>query len=725
MRPRIASLDDRTGIEILDPIENHRYVLYTPETASPTPADTDPFVYPVSVASRIEVSALRLPYNDPVTVRDANDGSLVHEVGHDETRRLDADEYLVEISAPVKLYVRVASTLRIDAATDEVRLAFDGETPTEVGARSTHTSPADVITVPDDPEAVMAAVSTFGSALKTTTCERSWPTLRGHPPRLERGDGLAIPDDLGVPDNGVTIHVPADYEHVFTVAPLAYYFGAEVVPGDSPRLTAESGFEHRFDTDRGFEDEVVHTLKRTVLLDCVTRTEGFHPMDLHERRLLESATDLDFADLYDASLPEQLEAYLSVPDSALRDVGLTWDRVTHVRPTAGGIELLPYVANDLSLVRVQSPASESPTDRFESPERAALRSFKRGPGPDETEAFSNCGRSREREQVSGVPGSGEYVPLPDDDAMSQAWVGDGTPVHGAKLLATAFEDTRSEPTDGVIDVTVVCNDDRMREEWDAISDAYGARDVVSFDVECRFDATTGELRDLLADTHDLFHFIGHIDGRGFQCPDGVLDAETVAETGATTVLLNACRSHDQGVALVEAGARAAIVSWGDVDNLGAVEVGETFARLLNYGFDVGDALEIVEEYTSIGRHYVVLGDPGVTVAQCADGIPLRYELDRHPVAADSEGETVEDGDDHDELDVTAVGYATRRYPVGSVQQLYLRGPDAPDFHLVPGPTEPFTAEPAAFREAVGNYSVPLVADGELLWSDQLFDGVTE
>ena len=130
------------------------------------------------------------------------------------------------------------------------------------------------------------------------------------------------------------------------------------------------------------------------------------------------------------------------------------------------------------------------------------------------------------------------------------------------------------------------------------------------------------------------------------------------------------------------------------------------------------ALEVIEEYTSIGRHYVVLGDPGVTVAQCVDGVPVRYELDRRPVSSSSASED-------DELDLTAVGHTTRRYPMGSVQQLYLRPPDAPDFHLAPGPTETYANEEAEVKEAVGSYSVPLVAEGELLWSDQLFGDGTE
>jgi hypothetical protein len=46
-----------------------------------------------------------------------------------------------------------------------------------------------------DAEDVMMAILTFRSALKTTSPERSFPTLRGHPPAIELNDRLEIPDD--------------------------------------------------------------------------------------------------------------------------------------------------------------------------------------------------------------------------------------------------------------------------------------------------------------------------------------------------------------------------------------------------------------------------------------------------------------------------------------------------------------------------------------------------
>ncbi|WP_135854420.1 CHAT domain-containing protein [Halorussus salinus] len=554
----------------------------------------------------------------------------------------------------------------------------------------------------------MRAVSTFGSAPKTTTPERSWPSLRGHPPRIERGDELSIPDDLDVPETGVTIHVPAEYRYVLPVAPLAYYLGATVVPGEVPRLTTENGFSHSFGDGDDFEDKVARVLKQAFILDCVTRTEGFHQTDLAEHRAVESFVDLDTEALYETPLAERLETYLSIPEAVLDEAKPTWGRVVYARPVAESMEVLPYIVNDLSIIRTKSPStpnfspsSEARRDR----ELEALDSFKRNSTSTEPN-FPDYSDER----AAGVPDFGEYVPLPETEAMERAWVGDGTPVHGSKFHPAAFQHEPTESTDGVIEVTVVCNDEEMREEWDAVSEVYGNRDVVPFDVDCRFGVSTDELRALLSEDHDLFHFIGHVDGRGLQCPDGLLDAETLPETGATTVLLNACRSHDQGIALLEAGARAAIVSWGDVGNLGALEVGETFARLLNYGFGVGGALEVVDEYTSIGHHYVVVGDPNVTVAQCRDATPVIAALE-----FDSE-----DRPDPDEtVEAEIISYNPPDRSHGMVVTPYFRNEESPESYVAPASLQS-THQLREVDAKIGDDFAPLVVNGTLRWTDQWF-----
>ncbi|MFC7079080.1 hypothetical protein [Halorussus caseinilyticus] len=477
------------------------------------------------------------------------------------------------------------------------------------------------------------------------------------------------------------------------------------MPSETARLTADSGIvRHLGDDPTEVSKTAGDILKRVLLLDCVTRTEGYYPVELHERKVIESRADLDFSGLYDASLDERLAAYLSVSDEAVASIVPTWHRVTHVQPNASAVELIPYVVRNLSLVRVETPCEEAwtPTESQCATEDA-LESFVRrselADGDDFLRSANTRGPRSPAEDAAGergIPGAGEYVPLPGVDALEQAYVGDKTPERGSKLLAEAFENEDPEQSEGVIEISVVCNDDEMRAELEAVSKIYGCRDDVYVDVDRRFDVSTDDLRDLLAADHDVFHFIGHIDGRGFECPDGVLDAKTVEETGATAVLLNGCRSHDQGVALVEAGANAAVVSLGDVGNNGAVEVGETLAKLLHHGFSVGYSMEIVRQYTTIGRDYLVLGDPGVTITQTESGMPSMYHV--FPDASDDDGT----------MKVEFYAYPNRKFNAGAVIESYLPGIDGMFFGVgACGDTE---LSRGVFRERLNGRTRPLIVD---------------
>lgn len=724
-------LRDRTGLELLDLIETRRFTLLTDSPVKPTSAGTDGFAFPVDSACDIRVDRFRLPHTVPVDVRSV-DGTHLAAISPPESQEFPDDEYLLDVHGPMKIYIRVDSGFHVEADTETVRVDFGAETPIRVGARSYHSAPAGTVTVPDDPEEVMKAVSTFSSALKTTSPERSWPTLRGHPPRIEPGEELEIPDSLDVPDTGVTIRVPSEYGPIYAVAPLAFYLGAEIRPGETARLETDTGVSRKLgDGATEIGDSAGQILKHVFMLDCVTRTEGYYPVELHERTVLEGNGDvnLDFASLYEASIPERLATYLSAPDDAIEAITPRWHHVTHVEPEFETVELLPYVVNDLSLVRVETPSNiewsetqEKTTDALSSFKRraAAAGDFVRSAGtssgrlagtrsPDEHANNRDGADDRDdADELAGIPDLDEYVELPEVDAFQQSWVGEGTPVYGAKLLREAFAHETPEPTDGVIEITVVCNDEAMREEWNAVAEIYGRRDDLRVDVTREFSVSTDELRDLLAADTGLFHFIGHIDGHGFQCPDGVLDAEELEEANATTVLLNGCRSYHQGIRLVEAGANATIVSLWDVGNRGAVEVGETLARLFDHGFDVGTAVTIVEKYAEIGREYVVLGDPGVVLAQNKKSMPRMYHVS---VSNESEIET--------KLIVELYAYPTEVHSVGTIIDSYLDDIDLE--HVAIGRCETMITNRNKLQQSLSESSVPLIVEGTLTWSDLWFN----
>ncbi len=715
LHPRFELPSDETGLDLIDPVENRYFSLRTDEPADPTPADTEPFEFPVDTACRISVGEIRLPYLLPVDVR-TFDGDPLRSVDSPSSHDLTADDYLLELHSPIKVYLRVSGRVRIEATTDEVVFEFGDDAAIEIGARSYHSAPGATITVPDDPDAMMKAVSTFSSALKTLSPERAWPTLRGHPPRIERGEELDIPSDLDAPDTGIRITVPSEYWAVYTVAPLAYYLGAEVVPGDGAHVTADSGAAHYLGDEPGeIADATEDLLKRVFFLDCVVRTEGLYPDELHERNVLESRADveLDFAGLYESSPAERLAVYLSVPDEAIDAISSPWHRVTHTEENPGPeeAELLPYLVNDLSLVRPKvTPEESADSAEIDDELDDALGSFLRRPGASEAAAVEDFYRSADAPTLrrdgesdgsaSGVPDLDEYVTLPEVDALEQAWVGEGTPIRGTKLLKEAFTNETPEPSDGTIDIAVVCNDEKMVEEHDLVSEIYGSREDAPVSVTSEISISTGELRDLLAEDHDVFHFIGHIDGQGFECPDGVLDAATVEEVNATIALLNGCRSHDQGIELVKAGANAAIVSLADLFNSGASEIGVALTRLLYHGFAVGTSMKIIREYTSIGNRYVVVGNPGVSVVPCDGFLPILC----HVTEKFGEAEV---------LNVNSMAYPIPEIGIGTVFEPEIFETDY--YHLAIGEHVDTNITTNRLKSWISADYEPIILNEELIW----------
>lgn len=329
--PFVRAHPDRPGVELVDPIENSRFALYTPTPVEPTDARTDDFYFPVDAAVAVESTDIEIPRLSNVLVRSA-DGDLVTDTAGQTDRTLPPDGYLVELTTtPMKVYLAVDAGLELAHGKTSLSIEFGSPTEVRIGARSFHEQPAGTITTPADPEVAMRAVSLFGSSLKTTSPERSFPTLRGHPPLVELGDSFAVPDRIDGPDTGVRLVIPPEWEYLYPAAPLAFYLGAEVVPGTAPRLVAQE-FEHPLDAGRSYETAVHDVLEQVFFLDCVTRTEGYYQVDLRLRNELErlSVFDLDLGRLYDRSLAAQLEAYLEIPYGEISELLPLWHLTTDV-----------------------------------------------------------------------------------------------------------------------------------------------------------------------------------------------------------------------------------------------------------------------------------------------------------------------------------------------------------------------------------------------------------
>ncbi|WP_097008350.1 hypothetical protein [Natronoarchaeum philippinense] len=674
MNVAFESLPD-PGIEVIDPIERVRYSLFTDVPVEPTEADDSVFRFPIDDAATIECSTITLPTVAPVIVRDEA-GEVLASTEHGSHEEIPKGTYSMELSVQLRIYLHVESEVTIASSTERTSIEFGEQTQIVLGGRSKHERPAATLTTTDDPTDVMQAVSAMSSSLKTTSPERSLPTLRGHPPSIELGEELSIPDGVEPPETGVRIELPPTYRHVYPAATLAYYLGAEMVPGETPRIVTDEGLDYDLDGPGGYEREVVRVLKRVFFLDCLTRTEGLYPVELHERDALEQAVELDFESLYDASLQTQLAAYLDVPYDAVEDLLPQWKLTTHVSPTAQSIETLPYLVNDLAVVRIAEPERVSAS----SVEETGMAAYTRGGAES---AHGNT-----------------YVQVESDDALEQAWVGEETPIGVSKATAQAYRNRFDrEPSTGDISITVVCNDDRMDSERDAVDEVYGSRANLPFEVTVERDLETDELAATLAEPTEFLHYVGHIDAEGFRCADGTLDAGELDEVGVEAFLLNACQSYDQGAKLIDAGAIGGITTLSDVINTGAVRIGSTVARLLNAGFPLRAALTIAKDESIVGSQYLVVGDGGLTIAQSESGTPLLGEIT--PV-----------GDD--EYEFTFAAYATTSGGMGGMFMPFIESND--EFYLNSGRTRSFRITESELAEFLELEDIPIRVSGELSWS---------
>jgi hypothetical protein len=683
----IQSHPEETGLQIIDSIERHRYSLATAEPVSPSPVSTDELIFPVDTAVSLATESITLPSVVAVYVRDES-GSMLAEAEHFAYEEFSTGTYSIELCAPIKLYLRVEGPVTVSSDMEHTQLEFGPSTRVVVGARSHHDHPAATITTTTDPEDVMTAVSHFGSALKTTSPERSYPTLRGHPPTVELGDELDIPEEVEPPETGIQIEIPPENRSIFIAAPLAYYLGAQLVPGGTPRLVTDTGFEYALDSPLGFETEVAQVLKQVFFLDCVTRTEGFYKVDLHEREAIEDEVDLDFEALYETSLSTQLEAYLSVPFSVLEPFLPEWKLTTHVEPRADSVETLPFVVDDLAVIRVP----EVEAIQSSEVEQAAVGEFLRD--GELTRSASNDALSQS-----------SYIQPESAPSLEQTWIGNGTPVGANKATTEAFEHHLSRaPTDGAIDITVVCNDDEMQAEWDAIEEGYGSRADLPFEVTFHRNLTTEELRNVLASSSDFLHYVGHIDEAGFQCADGKLDATTLESVGVDAFFLNACQSYHQGMQLIEAGSIGGVVTLSDIINSGAIRIGSAMARLLNSGFPLQAALDIAQDESIIGNQYIVVGDSGLAIAQAEGGTPFVYEVT--PVG--------------DEFEVGIRTYPTAERGMGSLVMPHIEDIDC--HFLSAGSISEIRLSGPELQQVLSLEDLPVKVDGQLYWSTQVTVG---
>ncbi|EMA39170.1 hypothetical protein, partial [Halococcus hamelinensis] len=454
------------------------------------------------------------------------------------------------------------------------------------------------------------------------------------------------------------------------------------------------GLEYSLDGPAGFEATVERTLKRAFFLDCLTRTEGLYPVTLHERSVLESKLGLDLAELYDRPLAARLEAALDVPFETIEPHLPQWKLTAHVEPTPDSVEMLPFLVDDLAVVRCSETAAAA--DRAETvPADADVRTADRS---DVAGAFT---RSTSRGEPARRTARTGFVKPDSGASLERTWVGDGTPVGASKATVEAYRNRLDRtPTEGDITVRVVCNDPEMDEERGLVDTIYGDRDL-PFDVAVERDLTTRDLRALLEKRTDLLHYVGHVDDGGFECVDGTLDAATLDSVGVDAFLLNACQSYEQGMSLIRKGSIGGIVTLSDVLNAEAVTMGKTLAGLLNAGFPLRAALEVARDESIVGDEYLVVGDGGFALAQPAGSFPNLCRIERT-------GETFT-------VDYTI--YLTSRQGIGSLVVPFFRENDK--YYVSSGLVGTFTVTKADLQTFLELEDAPVRIGSDLRWSQRL------
>lgn len=670
---------DPPGLEIRDRVNKRQFTLHTPTGPVVKPADTDPFPFPVERACRFVTGGVRVPELTSVNVRDIT-GAQVAAPDHGTHEQLPADEYVVELDGQVKTYLLVTAPLDVTAGEDHAALSFGSPVDVVVGARARLRRPATTVTTTRDLDDVRRAVETLNSSLQTTSPERSFPTLRGHPPALELGDELAVPGAAEPPETGITLVVPRELSALFTVAPLSYYLGAGLAFGDHLRLETERGFE--FDLDAPGVERV---LQHVFLLDCLVRTHGLYRQKHQEYEALAPELPLDLPALYDATPVERTEAYLSVPTTTTEPYVPKWPSVAYVDPTVDRLEALPYLVDDLALIRADQ------INRYQGPQARSLALSR----------FVATAKSRGASAV--FDGRDTFVDIPDSDARHQVWVGDGIPLNGAKFLTAGYEhQIQLEPTDRPnLSVMVVCNDDSMATEASTVETRYRSYTDRSLDIELHNQVTTTELASLLRDDADFFHFIGHATEAGLQCSDGWFDARTGVDVGFDSFLLNACQSYQQGCTFVEHGAVGGIVTLGDVPNDAAVETGGHLARLLNSGFTLRNALLIARWLSVVGGQYTLVGEGRTTLNQ-----PTNAMADIARIESTADG-----------YELWVDWFSDEVWRLGT--QSSWKFPDGWQLHLPGGEKGPFELTAEQLLEYFELVSSPAWLDGEFHWSDDL------
>ncbi len=609
---------------------------------------------------------------------------------------LPPGEYVIDIDTEIKLYLRFSGAATIERTDDfeSTVVTFPDRTRTILGFRSRHELPIGTMTVPDTPAGVAAAISKLASSHKTAGPDRTYPTLRGHPPLIELGPDLEISDRIrsNAPDSGIELTVPPAFESLFVVAPLAYYLQARVrvgTDGNGPRLRLpEVAVERELAPMPALERDVERLLRKTFFLDCLIRNAGPYGTMLSELSLLD-ALGLDAERLYEATPQERLATTLEVPYSAVEHRLPEWHLSTYVEPSYDTVETLPFLLDRMSLIYLPRTSELEGEELVER----SLADFYRGSEPVDHRA--NAG------QVASV----DIVKPELHNGRVHGWLADGVPIDVFKSAPEAYHNRlaflgRSSDSTSIC---VVLNDPEMAGEHDDVADIYRQRsEELTMEVTVVEGLTTTELAGVFESDYDFVHYIGHCETAGLRCPDGYLSTSTLESCTVQTFFLNACGSFYEGMTLIQKGSVAGAVTFTQVLNDHAVKVGSTFAKLLVHGFSIERAMRLARRRIMMGKDYAVVGDGTHSLTQGELRTPTTVHIDPIETATD------------EEYLVTFDCYSTR--VTGSY---YFPHTEGNEYAYICGNESNATLTPSELARLLDESEAAVIYDGDIYWSKEL------
>ena len=662
---------------------------------------------PRPVDETVETTASKLRFPHAVVYAFSLDGGTPHELDPSgEPLSLPPGEYLLDVDTEIKTYLQLSGALRIERTADfsSVVVSLPEPKPVVLGFRSRHEFPAGTITVPDSPSGIARALTYLSTAQKTTSPDRTYPTLRGHPPLIERGESFSVPDHIesAVMETKIELVVPQTYESTYILAPLAYYLQASVEPDDvdQPTLRLPSqDVERELPAVPDLERSVARLLQKTFFLDSLVRNAGPYGTSLSELGLVD-ALGLDIESLYNAAPDARLARYLDIPFDALEHRLPEWHLATYVEPSATMVETVPFLLDRLSLCYLPRTSELEGTELVER----SLEDFYRGKRPlyPTKSTDADFTRTTDWRSNTGQVASVDIVKPELRSGRVHGWLADGVPIDVFKLAPEAYVNRLEYLKRGTdeISICVILNDPDMAGEHEDVSAIYRDRsEKLPISVTVEESQRTDALAQIFEAGHEFVHYIGHCEEDGLRCPDGYLSVSSLDRCATQVFFLNACGSFYEGMALIEKGAVAGGVTFTQVFNEHAIKVGSAFAKLLVHGFSIERALRLARRRIMMGKDYAVVGDGTHTLTQGEHYMPATATLE--------------------ELDEDRYHLRLDCYSTQSTGSYYFPHTKGNNHAFLCGNESSFILDTDGLVTFLEEAETPVIYEGDVYWSRQL------